>query len=117
MARTKQPLRSTTGRDGMPPTSLPPSAVKLPMTQRRTLRSIWKLRADEGRTRPKAGIVARHGSFLRQAFTERDRVRRGAKQQDGVVGGSDAFSHHQGVEVDRLAGHAFLLRRRLSNCE
>src|SRR6266478_9640970 len=56
-------------------------------------------------------------SLTGQAFPERDPVGRGAKQQDGVVGRGDAISHYQGVEVDRLTGHALLLWRRLGDGE
>src|SRR5262245_27192709 len=42
MARTRQPLRSTTGRTGTPPTSLRASAARPPRTLPRRLRSTWK---------------------------------------------------------------------------
>lgn len=78
-----------------------------------------------GRNRNRVGL-APHGRYLQrglpptalltgQAFRKRDRVRWGSEQQDGVVGRGDAIGHDQGVEVDRLAGHALLLRRRLGD--
>src|ERR1700675_4777749 len=56
-------------------------------------------------------------SLTGQTFPKRHCVRRRAKQQDRVVGGGDAIRHDQRVEVDWLAGHAFLLRRRLGDRE
>ena len=51
MARTRQLLRSITGRGGTPPTSSRASAGGLPRNQSKTLRCTWQIPADEGRHR------------------------------------------------------------------